>query len=252
MKRILLSLLLALCVASVPGKTNASAVLESANSEYFSIASALVSSTPFTFAVWVKATNETADHSLLGVGLSSSVNNFHSLDLNGVAGGDPCRVRSRDSSGTIFNASDGNYAANTWHLCVGVWASSTSRKAYLDGGTATEDTNSSTPAGMNQTILGKIPNSSSSAFLDGKVAHATIWNVALSDAQIDQLASGTNPRNVAAGNIVDYWELLSNANGLNGNNWTANGTISFDGADSPSVNPPAKAVMMGNQPQQID
>jgi len=226
----------------VPRESSASAVLERVNSEYFSIASSLVATTPYTFAVWVKANDETTDHTLLGIGKSTEIYNFAILDFNGAAGGDYCRVRSRGPSpaGPV-DITDGNYTANTWHLCVGVWASTTSRKAQLDSGDPTQSTSSSDPIGMNKTTLGGSPTSTLGAYCDCKVAHATIWNVALTDNEIDQLAAGANPQDIQVANIVDYWSLASDANGLNGNNWTVNstsGTITYD-ADNPSVSPPA-------------
>jgi len=237
MRRLVLLLALFMWV----GQARASAVLERVNSEYFSIASALVTAYPFTFAVWVKATDETSDHVLLGVGKSAAADDFHGLDLNG-SSGDYCRARTRAGGASAVQAIDGNYTANTWHLCVGVYTNATSRKAQLDSGDPTENTTSQTAVGMNQTILGKSPHSALSSFCDCKLAHVAIWDVALTDVELDQLAGGVNPQDIQAGNLVEYWSLATDANGLNGNNWTPNttsGAITYDTGDNPAVNPPA-------------
>lgn len=94
---------------------------------------------------------------------------------------------------------------------LAVWTSATSRAIYLDGSNKGTDTNSSTPANMDRTSIGREMDSSPGDSWDGMIAEFAVWNVALTDAEALILAAGYSPQFVRPGSLVAYWPLFNGA-----------------------------------------
>jgi len=45
-------------------------------------------------------------------------------------------------------------------------------------------------------------------YVDGSIAEAAMWNVALSDGEVAELATGIRPMRVRPQNIVSYWPCV--------------------------------------------
>jgi hypothetical protein len=71
----------------------------------------------------------------------------------------------------------------------------------------TAQTTSRTPSGINQFRIGASGNAGN--LLAGKVAHAAIWNIALSPEEIDLLgAQRVSPLAVRPAALIAYWPFL--------------------------------------------
>ncbi|MFS2087150.1 LamG-like jellyroll fold domain-containing protein, partial [Stenotrophomonas geniculata] len=77
----------------------------------------------------------------------------------------------------------------TWNHALAVFASSTSRAAYLNGASKGTNVQSSSPTGVNRTTTSMVyVSAASSLFFPGDLAEVAMWNVALTDADAAILA----------------------------------------------------------------
>lgn len=195
---------------------------------------------PFSVACWVRADNDTATHSPFGLGDTAVTTTYFSIFLSG-GFGDLIQVRARDG---VAGAADANtstvFSANVWHNVVGVWASSTSRAAYIDGGSKGTNTDSRSVTSTDTVSLGRVTTSTPGLYLDGKLAECGFWNVALTDAEVATLGKGFAPPCVRRASLVAYYPMVRDTTSLKdrfsatANNLTLAGTTAV--ADHPRIN----------------
>jgi len=102
----------------------------------------------------------------------------------------------------------GTLADNTWGHCGAVFASATSRTAYLNGTAATTNTtniNANTLTRFNIGIFSR--NNSRFEPADGRIADAAMWTVALSANEMAALAKGASPLRIRRESLAGYWPL---------------------------------------------
>ena len=174
------------------------------SSDYIEAASAVVTGVPLTMACWFNSDSTTVNQVLMALTNATGAQRIF-LEANGSLVGDPIRARVLNESATTSTG----YSANTWHHAAGVFASTTSRRAYLDGVSSTEGTTTASPTGINTTSIGYILFSSArSVFMDGRIAEAAIWNVALEASEIAALAKGFRPSLIRPSNLRFYAPLV--------------------------------------------
>lgn len=170
-----------------------------ASSQYLSIASAVLTVEPITMACWFFSYDGAPadDQYLIDIHNSASTRfiNCFSLIVSGftatqfgiiaLKAGDP------GSGQADTNAASGRtWKTFKWHHACGVFASTTDRRAFLDGGDkATDATSVAAPSGLNSTAMGRANHSAPDAYMFGRIADAAIWNAALEDEEISLLAS---------------------------------------------------------------
>ena len=125
---------------------------------------------------------------------------------------------SRDDATSDWADTTTSYTTSGWHHVCGVWASSTSRIPYIDGGGSQEAVvDVPWPAGLDNTTLGaRWQSGSVAAYYQGGIAETAVWNVALTTAEISLLSAGASPLLVRPGNLVAYWPLVDNLNDIVG------------------------------------
>ncbi len=198
-----------------------------------------VLTTPCTISVWFKADNVTATATLAAIDFHAvaSYRVLGALDAGGNVAGDP--VRAYAYNGTAFGiaTTTTGYPATTWTHACGTFASSTSRTAFINGGSKGTNTDSMTGT-VNELTIGARRSASAVGFFAGKIAQVAIWNTVLSDAQIAALASGTNPTAISPGSLIAYYPLLGDATPSVGTETLQNvGSPTYDTDDSPGINP---------------
>jgi hypothetical protein len=102
---------------------------------------------------------------------------------------------------------------NTWNHAAGVFTTTNSRTAYLNGGGKSTDT---TTGGL-QNIFNRInfgarvrtsTTPDAGTYYNGKLAEIGIWDVALTDAEILTLASGVKPTSVRPQSLISYIPII--------------------------------------------
>lgn len=178
-----------------------------ASSQRLESSSVPVAAVPLTLALWVMPRTFTSTGGLFGIH-----NNGSPLDhfrvLNNSSGTASAQAASSGSFGTANSSRSMTLSA--WNHVAGVFTSSTSRACFVNGaGKGTNATNI-TPGALTHVITGAHRGSSPdtySVYHNGIIASPAIWSVALTDAEIRQLAQGADPRTIRPQNLVAFWPL---------------------------------------------
>ena len=179
-----------------------------ADSDYLALSAAPLGATPTTFTVacWFYK-NDVGSYQTI---FSHSDTNVANLAALSVTGGNTVEVRSRSSASTVDTATAGTVTADTWHHVAGVWDGIASRTAYYNGSAGTEDTNSHTLSGHDQSAIARTGSVYNGDHWDGRVAELGIWDVALTAAEIAGLANAVPPPLIRPQSLVVYAPLRSN------------------------------------------
>src|SRR3990167_8894237 len=175
-----------------------------ASTQYMSVASVIATAAPLTMAAWVKPTANSTRSYVFSIDDGTTTNFFNMLLL--------------EASGTVLVqcAGTGSGAANTsvgaaegaWNHIAGVFASSTSRSAYINGGDKVTNTTSAVPGTMTATYVGRAGYSTD--YMGGGLAEVAAWAAALDDAEIAALAKGFAPTLIRPQSLIAYWPLFGN------------------------------------------
>lgn len=181
--------------------------------QYFS-STTVLTATPLTIACWAQTNKTGLVQHLAGFFNSGSVSSrnvfrllVQSTNVIAASVGDAAAGAQAVSSTTISSGVP-------FHAC-GVWASDSSRSAYLDGGGKGTNTTAITPSGIDRMGVGVGYGSSLTQPLapatssgDGFIAELGVWNAALDDAEVASLATGLSPLLVRPSALVRYFPLL--------------------------------------------
>lgn len=155
------------------------------------------SAMPFTFAGWVKPSGDvTTEQGLMF--LSGGANSGWWIEIfNG-------NIIAMTSDGANWVFSTKAIQPNRWSHFAGVFTSTTSRTAYVDGVAGTAETTSRTPASATLLGTGVYSDSSSPGNPSLKVQLVDLgyWGTGLSQSEIRQLALGAPSFSVQAGKLV--------------------------------------------------
>ena len=174
-----------------------------ASNQHLSIAAALLSAHPLTFAAWIRpATSNTIDDIIT---ITDGAGTLNGWVLRQNASG---QIQALSDAAGSFNQSTsaGAVTNGIWAHAAAVFASAASRLAYLNGVAATPETTSLSPSGLTVTRVGAAFGPQN--FYDGDIAEAAIWSVALDAAEVAALAAGVSPLLVRPSALVAYWPLL--------------------------------------------
>lgn len=176
--------------------------------DYIEAASAVLTAAPITMACWFNSDSDTATQSLVSITNAGGQERFL-LQAAGAITGDPIRALAVASNSGATASSDTGYTANTWHHAAAVFASATSRTAYIDGVGGTAETSSRSPTGLTTTRIGvTVQGGSRAQYLNGRLAEVAIWNVALDTTEIAALAKGFRPSLIRPGSLRLYVPLV--------------------------------------------
>ena len=188
-------------------------LFDDASSQYLSTATAVVSGPPFSAAVWIYVDDLAINGEI--VNLANMANNADSYRLvfAGPTSGHPLlSIEASTSASGVATSTTGVGATNVWHHAAGVWASHSSRSVYLDGGSKATETTTCAAGTVNVTSLGRLSRLSVPAtYFSGRLAHAALWNVALTDDEVLALASKVSPLRIRPAALVGFWPLYGGA-----------------------------------------
>ncbi len=183
-----------------------------------------VTAAPFTIACWFYFTGSTGNDNCL-VQIQDDGVAAHNFRI-GKTTAEAIQMRVAAGTGTNESAiTSTTITANTWQHACGVVHSTTDRRVFLDGGGKGTNTLDRTPANLDSIDIGNEGDSSPGDNWIGRIAEVVIWNVALSDAEVAQIATGIPQWRVRPADVVAYYPLFGNADpevdlSGNGNNLT--------------------------------
>jgi hypothetical protein len=149
-----------------------------------------VTAAPLTFFCWVWPTS---------VGIDLALRSTNVVRAAIVSGGTATNV---DTTATA--------SAGSWQSLAFVEAAANDHRVYYNGANKVTSSTSRTPGGtINRTRVGNrtTGGSLSNQYFDGRIAWATIWNVALHDNEISALHAGINPLWMRQQRIVGCYRL---------------------------------------------
>jgi hypothetical protein len=200
------------------------------SNDSLSIGTAIVTAYPWTWACWFLIDTTTGVKTLMAEGDLAGLANYWALapSENALT----FFVQSTAGSDTAFIPSP-TLSAGTWYHACAVGRATALIDLYLNGGNKASTVTARTPAGLDNTTLGVSRLSSDLNWHDGRIAEACLWNVALSDAEVAEIADPlTDPRTVQGANLIAYWPLCGDASPepdeIGSNDLTVNGAIKAD------------------------
>ena len=193
---------------------------------------------PFSVSFWFKTTDVSqggANATLVSNDTGTSGSQNISL-LSGLTANYPVTAFSYATSwSTAYQVSPWP-ANNTWHHVTVVWTSSSSRHVLLDGASKGTGGGSQNTTGISYFSVGARFRNTPSVFYSGSIAEVVFYGSALSDANAVLLASGTNPQDVDAVNILGYWTLYDdNSEELGGTSLTEHASPTYATGDHPTI-----------------
>lgn len=181
------------------------------------LTTAVATATPLTFAAFFISDSSTASQGLIHLGRTNRVDRFDLL-VSGDVALDPVRAATTTNNVAVIGLSASGYSVGTLHHAAAVFASSTSRTAYLDGVPGTTNTGLSTPLSINRTNIGVRQNGAGGrvGFFDGRIGEAAIWQAALTTAEIVALASGCSPLRIRPELLLAYCDIVRDGRNFKG------------------------------------
>ena len=193
-----------------------------ASTQYLERDVAVATAVPITMACWFNSTLTATVQTLMWLGDKDSDVEYMRLNIGETASS--VEAESRSTAAGPFQSSKGNYVANTWHHAAGVWATTTSRVAYLDGAAGAADTNAVTTLGIDRTSIGRLARASPLHYMSGLIAWPAFWGVALDASDIAKLACGASPLTVKPESLLQFWDWTGKETefGINASPWLIN------------------------------
>lgn len=175
----------------------------SSNSLTVTPAAAIVTAPPFSFACWFMVNDVTNPHGLFWVFQTAVGTEYFDVTVAGNVAGDPLQARARSvSTGSSDARTTTPVLANVWMHATAVFASTTDRRVYLNGGGVGSSTTLNTPLLLDGTQLA----TGGIAALAGLLAWPAVWNLELTTRDIAQLAARAPPNEVKPENRVAFWD----------------------------------------------
>lgn len=197
---------------------------DDAFSQYLQYGTAVVTAAPLTLAAWFNSDDTSINQDLVCITDTAGDQNYFQLTASSAT-----RVVAvaRDSAPANTATTSTTWSANVWNHACGVFESSTSRLAYLNGGGVGTNSNNRTPAGLDVVSIGRLSRATPANHMSGRIAHAAIWNAALGADEVVSLAKGFVPWMIRPESLVAYWPIWGNSSPepdvIGGANATVNG-----------------------------
>jgi hypothetical protein len=168
---------------------------------------AVATTLPVTMSCWFNGDSASAGGHMISIADSSASAAYLALIAAGDIGGDPIRAIHRNVSIGAAISTTG-YTVGQWHHACGVFATTTDRRAYIDGGSkGTNSTSISVPT-MDRTGIAVLARSAFDAKFPGALVDVCIWRAALSDYEVWRLSRGVPPSEIRKGSLVCWLPLI--------------------------------------------
>lgn len=205
---------------------------DAASSQGLYVEETTISAAPYTISIWAKLDQLPSDYgSSYCVFYSSDGTTNQYVLIYVSSSNDKINLYSRSQTtgngGAVITAA---VTAGVWQHYCGVAVAVNDRAVFLNGGSKGTDANNSVPAGLSETSIGHNYTEGGN-YTDGILASVTVWNTALTDAEVLELSESFSSKFIRPANIISRWTLHGNdKDEIGGHHLTpANGPTQVDG-----------------------
>ena len=196
------------------------------------VAVAPVTAVPMSESCW--ATLDAGSGTIFGISADSG---SHWTRIRTIAAGD--QASSRENSALKFAVCGAARTIGQWQLTTGMFILVDDRECQIDAGNEITNTNTVGPVtGQDQTTIGLTRRGG--VFEDphdGFIAHCGVWDVILTDAEIDELFAGMWTSWIATANLQGFWPVFG-ANNPETDLMNNTGDMTVTGTDTSVSGPP--------------
>jgi hypothetical protein len=169
-----------------------------------------------TLACWFNSASNTASQALMVIDRIDALGRYI-LSANGDLAGDPVVANSGNNTTVRSAQTTTGYTVNQWAHAAGVFSGASSRTAYINGGSSGVNTDTHSFSGSPDRLrVGALFYTSINSPINGIIAEAAIWNVALTADEIASLANGFTPDQIRPQSLRFYAPLVRNLQDLRG------------------------------------
>lgn len=164
---------------------------------------------PFSFFCWFNGTSFGGSQRTL-FSLYENANDFIDTVNVIITTGSKLKLVCRDAvNGYVEFETSATATAGVWSSAAAIWAASNSRALYLNGANKVTNTGATAIglADINRMALGAFRQTPTIEFFAGQIAHAAMWNTALTDDDVAMLHAGLHPTRVKSTSLRAYWSL---------------------------------------------
>lgn len=162
-----------------------------------------ITNVPMTMACWFNTPANSVQKTLISVGVSGAAHRCL-LQISATNTLQAFTVGTVSASSTYNTAITGN----VWNHGCGVFAATNSRTAYLNGDAATTNVGASIVNPLNNIAIGARWATTLGVYMRGLLADVGIWNVALTQAEIQSLSDGIACDKVRPQSLIFYTPLI--------------------------------------------
>ena len=181
------------------------AYLLNGSNQRLSVATAPVTTSPWTINFWFRTTNMSKYGCLFAINNSGNFNMYATVYFRGDLSGDPIQILNKTGGSQFTATSTTGCTSGIWHNACYVESSLSSRTIYLDGGSDATNTTAANYSGLNSLNIGAfnvIENFS------GEIAEVGLWNTALTAPEIASLSKGMTCDKIRPQSLVFYAPLV--------------------------------------------
>jgi hypothetical protein len=165
-----------------------------------------VTAAPLTMACWARIPATGTSRTMMQIGDKDSATTDNKFRLVKNSSDQVAFAAATGSLSTVTNTS-ATMAVNEWVHCAGTASATISPKnAFINGVGTTLGATNRVPAGVDSFVIGASLRSTSTyaEAWSGEIFWPAVWNVELSDAEIELLSSGVSPQIIRPANLVFF------------------------------------------------
>lgn len=186
-----------------------SVLFTSANSDRLMLNTLAVTAKPLSMACWFNVASSGTNRTFVSIGKNNATSQRNNIYFGTSTTG---KIAVRQFVNEAFSSvnTTTSHSTGVWQFAGAVLPTSGNAKAVLNTEIVSGTFTTTTPPGMNATAVGAQHYLSSgwADYMNGYVAEAAIWNVALTDADLGILAVGFSPELVRPEALVFYAPLI--------------------------------------------
>ncbi|MDZ7742897.1 MAG: LruC domain-containing protein [Bacteroidota bacterium] len=164
---------------------------------------------PFTLAAWIKTDGfsyPNEDMVIINLADPSKSDRYYGIFLGEDEGGVAC-IRARKGSEKTVNGTT-VLTDDQWHFVVGVFASKSDRKLYVDGALEASDSRNVTfDDHAEDCVIGRWGDDTPKSYFSGNIDDVQLWEKALSQSEINNLYS--NSPSGTENDLAAFWNFDS-------------------------------------------